>query len=104
MENHAENVHGKLVPDPFYFGKQPKTAIACKNFLRIIYFKRELWKAFKKVSFILNPVPFNGQSYKKQKVWCSQKSKPRFNWEKARFNRDDYNFNGINWDLSEILS
>ena len=27
-----ENVHQKLVPDPFfYFGKQPKTAIACKK-------------------------------------------------------------------------
>ena len=34
----------------------------------------------------------------------SQKSKPRFNWEKVRFNRDKYNFNGINTDLSEILS
>ena len=34
----------------------------------------------------------------------SQKSKPRFNWEKARFNWDEYNFNGINQDLSEILS
>ena len=34
----------------------------------------------------------------------SQKSKPRFNWEKVRFNRDKYNFNGINQDLSEILS
>ena len=34
----------------------------------------------------------------------SQKSKPRFNWEKTKFNRDEYNFNGINWDLSEILS
>ena len=60
MENHAENVHRKLVPDPFYFGKQPKTTIACKNFLRIIYFKRELSKAFKKVSFIFSfePSPF----------------------------------------------
>ena len=53
-------MHQKLVPDPFYFGKQPKTAIACKNFLRIIYFKRELSKAFKKVSFIFSfePSPF----------------------------------------------
>ena len=33
----------------------------------------------------------------------SQKSKPTINWKKARFNRDEYNFNGINWDLSEIL-
>ena len=34
----------------------------------------------------------------------SQKSEPRFNREKARFKRDEYNFNGINRDLSEILS
>ena len=34
----------------------------------------------------------------------SQKSKPRFIQEKARFNRDEYNFNGIHRDLSEILS
>ena len=34
----------------------------------------------------------------------SQKSKRRFIQEKARFNRDEYNFNGINRDLSEILS
>ena len=32
-KNHAENVYQKLVPDPlFYFGKQHKTAIACKKF------------------------------------------------------------------------
>ena len=34
----------------------------------------------------------------------SQKGTPRFKREKARFNRDEYNFNGINRDLSEILS
>ena len=34
----------------------------------------------------------------------SQKSKPRFNREKARFNQYEYNFNGINRDLTEILS
>ena len=32
-KNHAEYVHQKLVPDPFfYFRKQPKTAMACKKF------------------------------------------------------------------------
>ena len=37
--------------------------------LRISVFERELSKAFKKVTlfFLLNLVPFNGQSYKKQK-------------------------------------
>ena len=34
----------------------------------------------------------------------SQKSKKRFNREKARFNWDEHNFNGINQDLSKILS
>ena len=34
----------------------------------------------------------------------SQKSKWRFNQEKARFYRDKFNFNGINRDLNEILS
>ena len=33
-----------------------------------------------------------------------QKSKLRFNQEKARFIQDGYNFDGINRDLSEILS
>ena len=34
----------------------------------------------------------------------SQKSKPRFNREKATFKQDEYNFNGINQDFSDILS
>ena len=38
-KNHAENVRQKLVPDPFfYFGKQPRTTMACKKFfLKIRY-------------------------------------------------------------------
>ena len=36
--------------------------------LKITYFERGLSKSFKKVNFFLsNPVPFNGQSYQKQK-------------------------------------
>ena len=37
--------------------------------LKIRYFERGLSKSLKKVNFIfpLNPVPFNGQSYQKQK-------------------------------------
>ena len=37
--------------------------------LRIRYFERGLSNPFKKLTlfFLLNPVPFNGQSYKKQK-------------------------------------
>ena len=39
------------------------------------------------------------------RVWHpSLQSKPRFNWEKARFNQDEYNFNSITQDLTEILS
>ena len=39
------------------------------------------------------------------RVWHpSLKSKPRFNREKTRFNQDEYNFNGVNRDLSKILS
>ena len=38
-------------------------------FLKIRYFERGLSKSLKKVYFIffLNPAPFNGQSYQKQK-------------------------------------
>ena len=37
--------------------------------LRKIYFERDLSKTFKKVNFIFSfqPVPFDGQSYQKQK-------------------------------------
>ena len=36
--------------------------------LKITYFERGLSKSLKKVNFFLsNPVPFNGQSYQKQK-------------------------------------
>ena len=42
--------------------------------------------------------------FKKHRKVASQKSKPRFNREKAKFNWDEYNFNGINRGFSEILS
>ena len=35
--------------------------------LKIKYFERELSKSLKKVFFFSNPVPFDGQSYQKQK-------------------------------------
>ena len=40
-----------------------------KTVLKMRYFERGLSKSIKKVNFIflLNPVPFNGQSHKKQK-------------------------------------
>ena len=43
-------------------------------------------------------------NYKYVRCKPTQKSKPRFNREKPRFIRDEYNFNGINRDLSKILS
>ena len=62
MENNAENVHQKLVPDPFfYFGQQPKTVIVCKKFLlKIRYFESGLSKTLKKYTFIFSfePSPF----------------------------------------------
>ena len=39
-----------------------------ESILKIRYFERGLSKSLKKVNFFLsNPVPFNGQSYQKQK-------------------------------------
>ena len=60
MKNHAENVQQKLVPDPF--------SILFNN-KKVRYFEEGLSKSLKKVNFIFlsNPVPFNGQSYQKQK-------------------------------------
>ena len=42
---------------PFYFGKQPKTAVTCK---KLFYFERGLSKTFKKVNFTFSfqPSPF----------------------------------------------
>ena len=37
-----------------------------KIHLKLRYFER-LSKSLKKVTFLLNPVPFNGQNYQKQK-------------------------------------
>ena len=61
MENHAENVHQKVVPDPFLIlVNNPKQPLHARN-----YFKN---KIFLTLFFLLNPVPFNGQSYQKQKA------------------------------------
>ena len=59
-------MHQKLVPDPFLIlVNNPKQEIV----LEIRYFERGLSKSLKKVNFIFfsNPVPFKGQSYRKQK-------------------------------------
>ena len=57
-----EKSYRKCVPKAsprlfFYFGKQPKTAIPCKE---LFYFERGLPKTVKKVNFIFSfqPSPF----------------------------------------------
>ena len=71
MEKWCWKCASKASPRPlFYFGKQPKKAISCKKFfLRIRYFERDYQKPVKRLTlfFLLNPLPVNGQSYKKQK-------------------------------------
>ena len=65
MKNHAENVHQKLVPGSFFIlVNNPK-----KILLKIRYLERGLSKTLQKVNFIFSfkPIPFNVQSYQKQK-------------------------------------
>ena len=57
-----------LSQTPFYFGKQPKTAIACKKFFqKQDVLKGDDQKPLKKLTlfFLSNPVSFNGQCYQK---------------------------------------
>ena len=62
-ENHAENVHQKLVSDSFFIlVTNPKQVSMQEILLKIKYFKRKLSKIFK-IFFS----PFNGQGYQKQK-------------------------------------
>ena len=69
-KNHAKNVYQKLVPDPFLILllnlKQPLHAI---NSFKNKILKEDYKKALTKLTifFPSNPVPFNGQSYQKQK-------------------------------------
>ena len=75
-----EHFHGKIMQKMcikashrplFSFGKQPKTAIACKKcFWKYGNLKEDYQKAFKKLTwfFALPPAPFYGQDYEKQKV------------------------------------
>ena len=41
-ENHAENVHQKLVPDPFFGKKAKKAHCTQKIILKVRYFERGL--------------------------------------------------------------
>ena len=70
MENHAENVYQRLFPDPFLIlVNKPKKPLHARNSFKNEILKEDYQKALKKlISFFLsNPVPFNEQSYLKQK-------------------------------------
>ena len=71
MENHAENVHQRLVLGPFLIlVNNPKQPLHARNsFKKEGILKEDYQKALKKLIlfFLSNPAPFNGQSYLKQK-------------------------------------
>ena len=71
MEKSYKKFAPKGSPRPlFYFSKQPKTAIACKKFLKFKnILKGDNQKPLKKLTlfFLLNLVSFHGQSYQTQK-------------------------------------
>ena len=56
MEKSCRKCAPKASPRPlFYFGKQPKTAIACKKFFqKQDILKGDYQKSFKKVNFIFS--------------------------------------------------
>ena len=64
-------MHQKLAPDPFLIlQNNPKQPLHSRNFFKNEILKKDYQKAlFKKLTlfFISNPVPFNEQSYQKQK-------------------------------------
>ena len=70
MKNYAENVHQKLVPHPFFIlVNNPKQPLHPRNSFKNKILKGDYQKPLKKLTlfFLSNPVPFNGQSHKKQK-------------------------------------
>ena len=60
--NHAENVHQKLVPNPFLIlANNKKTAIACKKlFQKYDILKEDYQEDFNFNFNLSNPLPFNG--------------------------------------------
>ena len=70
MEKSCKNVHQKLVPDSvFILVNNPKQPLHARNSFKNKILKEEFQKPLKKSAlfFLSNPVPFNGQSYQKQK-------------------------------------
>ena len=63
-------MHLKLVVDPFLvLVNNPEQLLQAKNIYKLNILKEDYQKAFKKLTlfFLPNPVPFNEQSYQKQK-------------------------------------
>ena len=53
MENHAENVHQKLAPDPFLILlNNPKQPLHARKSLKTRHFEKGLSKSLKKFNFI----------------------------------------------------
>ena len=71
MEKSAENVHQKLVPDPFLIlVNNPKQPLYARTYFKNkIFWKTIIKKLLKKLTlfFLSNPAPFIGQNYPKQK-------------------------------------
>ena len=62
-------MYQKLVPDPFLIliNNPRKPLHARSSFKNKLFWKRIIKKLLKRLFFLLNPVPFNGQSYQKEK-------------------------------------
>ena len=69
MEKSYRKCAPKASPTPlFTFDKSLKTATACKKFKNKVFSKRITKKPlYSTLYFLVNPVPFNGQHYQKQK-------------------------------------
>ena len=69
-ENHAENIHQKLVPGPFLIlVNNPKQPLhARSSFKNKIFWNRIIKKPSKTLFFLSNQFPFNGQDNGTKKV------------------------------------
>ena len=72
IENHAENLQQKLVPDLFtVFVNNPNQPLNARNYFKSNILQVDYPKALKKVTsfFLPKPVPFNRQNYQKKGAW-----------------------------------
>ena len=80
-----ENGHQKLVPDPFFIlVNNPKQSLRARNSFRNKIFWKGIIKNLQKIKLflLLNPVAFNGQSYKKQKRLGTSDQSPFRLWNR----------------------